>query len=255
MNCKRSCFNSFSGRTGDILLESQNANGSFWLEENIVSISPIRRGHQVPQHTEGLLANLWLLRWEQRSRLRKHSPALQSCCGVSQKEPPPRLQLSMCCSRAAKGLPLRIKKEGVFHISFQLLPSQRGSAVPVFYDMDAHPLRREPRSPNSFCRDHQTAIWDQLACHYSSPSDLNCWPTSESPCICLPAMCRPIQLSNEKSFLPKQSRGGRALAVHRLLQLAWSQGPSWAQCDGEVGVSGVSGSVTTGCWLEQNGSH
>lgn len=116
MNCIGSCFNSYAGRTGDILLESQNANGSFWLEENIVSISPIRRGHQVPRLAEGLLANFWLLRWEQRSWLSKHSPALQSCCGVSQKEPPPRLQLSVCCSPAAKGLPLRIRT-GMFSTS------------------------------------------------------------------------------------------------------------------------------------------
>lgn len=102
--------------------------------------------------------------------------------------------------------------------------------------MAAHPLRHDPRPPNSFCRAHQMAIWDQLACHYSSPSDLNCWPTSESPSIYLPAMCRPVQLSNEikkREEVVKKSEGGRALAVHCLLQLAWTQGPSWAQLDGE----------------------
>lgn len=116
MNCTGSCFNSCAGRTGDILLESQNANGSFWLEENLVSISPIRCGHQVPRLAEGLLANLWLLRWEPRSRLSKRSPAPQSCWGVSQKEPPPRLQLLVGCSPAAKGLSLRIRT-GVFSTS------------------------------------------------------------------------------------------------------------------------------------------
>lgn len=162
------------------------------------------------------------------------------------------------CQRAPALLwrdpPLRIRTGGVFNVSFQTLPFLRSCVVLGFYDMDARPLGHEPRPPNSFCRDHQTAIWDQLACHYSSSSDLNCWPTSESPYICLPAMCRAVQLSNEKSFLHKQSWGGRALSVHRLLWLAWTQEPRWAQLDREVGVPGASSSVTTGCWLEKNGS-